>query len=111
MRDPSGRMGEHMGGVRHHMGDMDGTWANGPMATVLRQLVNKGTITQAQATAITSAITRQMTTWHGHGTGMMGGQGRMMGDGHMWQTAPGSSPSTTMHVTATAGIRTCTATS
>jgi hypothetical protein len=100
MRDHSGRMSEHMGGVCHHIGDMDGMWANGPMATVLRQLVNKSTITQAQATAFTTAITHQMTAWHGHGwgmmggqAGMMGGQAGMMGDGHMWQTAPGSSPS------------------
>ena len=91
MRDHSGRMGEHMGSIRSHMGDMDDMWAHGPMATVLQELVSKGTITKTQATAITTAITQQMTAWHGHGPGMMGshrtdmmaGQAGMMGDGHM----------------------------
>jgi polyhydroxyalkanoate synthesis regulator phasin len=71
MRDQTGRMGWDMASMRRHMGDMT---AHGPMATVMRQLVSKGTITRTQATA----IIQQMRTHcgHGHGAGMMG-------NGHM----------------------------
>ena len=62
----------------------DGTpWmlaSSGPLKTVLGQLVKNGTITQAQATAITSAFTQEIKEhWgdgpgeHGYGPGMMGG--------------------------------------
>lgn len=71
MRDQAGRMGWGMASMRRHMRDM---MAHGPMETVLRQLVSKGTITGAQATA----IIRQMRTHCGRGHG-----GGMMGDGHM----------------------------
>ncbi len=84
MRDHSARMGEHMAGSRGHLGDMDDMWGNGPMARVLQELVSKGTITKAQATAITSTITQRMTAWHDHGAGMMGSHDAgMMGGGHI----------------------------
>lgn len=88
-----GSIGSHMRDIRDHRAGMP-MWLpdGGPMRTVLQQLVSKGTITQAQASAITNAITLEMRdhwgngygmhwtyTWHGHGTGMM--DGRHMGMG------------------------------
>jgi hypothetical protein len=60
------------------------------MATVLRQQVSKGTITQAQATAITQQM---KSNWdHGSGSGRTGSGAGMMGGGHMgW---PGAGPAT-----------------
>lgn len=97
MRDHTGRMGEHIGNIRSHMGGTDDMWARGPMAKVLQELVSKGTITKAQATA----IIQQMAARHGHGAGMMGGhrtdmmggQAGMMGGAHMGWTAAGPSSS------------------
>jgi hypothetical protein len=88
---------------RHDFGDhRAGSWpdgmpmlaANGPLKTVLGQLVKNGTITQAQAIAVTSAFTQQIRAhWgdgpgmRGYGPGMMGGYGPgMMGGSHMGWT-------------------------
>jgi hypothetical protein len=79
--------------MREHRHDMGGYCAafwshgtpwmlasHGPLSTVLGQLVNNGTITQSQATTVTSAFTQQIRAhWadgpgqRGHGPGMMGG--------------------------------------
>jgi hypothetical protein len=55
----------------------------GAMDTVLGQLVSKGTITKAQASAVTSAFTQWVQAHRGLGTrhhfchwGMMGGSGK-----------------------------------
>jgi hypothetical protein len=81
---------------RHDMGDhraafwMGGTppmlASNGPLKTVLGQLVNNGTITQSQATAVTSAFTQQMKLHWGDGHGMRGHGPGMMGGSHMGWT-------------------------
>jgi hypothetical protein len=68
MRDHSRPMGGYMGSMRHLMGDMA---AHGPMATMLRQMVSKGTITRAQATVIIEQMRTHCAHWHG--AGMMGG--------------------------------------
>lgn len=81
--------------MRAHWQDIRDHWsastppmltANGPLQTVLGQLVHNGTITQSQATAITNAVTAQVKAhWGngpgaGYGPGMMGGYGPgMMG--------------------------------
>jgi polyhydroxyalkanoate synthesis regulator phasin len=89
--------------LREHRLDMGarcaGSWSDGmpmlashgPLKTVLGQLVKNGTITQAQASAVTSAFTQQIRAhWgngpgmRGYGPGMMGGYGPgMMGAPHM----------------------------
>jgi hypothetical protein len=71
MRGQAGRMGWGMASMRRHMADMT---AHGPMATVLRQLVSKGTITRAQATAIIQQVRTHCGHWNGGG---------MMGTDHM----------------------------
>jgi hypothetical protein len=68
MRDHAGQMGGYMGSMRHLMGDMT---AHGPMATMLRPLVSKGTITRAQATAMIEQMRTRCGHWHG--AGMTGG--------------------------------------
>src|ERR1017187_7726316 len=86
----------HLGDMRDYMDGMPAAmWSDAPMATVLRQQVSKGTITQAQATAITQQM---KSNWdHGSGSGRSGsgrsGSGAgMMGGGHMgW---PGAGPAT-----------------
>ena len=53
---------------------------NGPLATVLPQLVAKGTITQDQATAVKNAVTQQVQEHWRTGTGPGSyGPGRMGG--------------------------------
>lgn len=54
---------------------------NGPLQTVLGQLVENHTISQAQATAITSAITEQVREHWRNGPGAGYGPGRMAGYG------------------------------
>jgi hypothetical protein len=80
-------MRDHLGDMRGYMsGRASATWAGAPMATVLRQMVSKGTITSAQATAITGQM-------RAYGTGASGTHAGMMGGGHMGWPAAGSSPS------------------
>ena len=76
--------------LRAHRQDMRDHWsattppmlaANGPLQTVLGQLVRNHTITQAQATAITSAITQQVREHWRNGPGAGYGPGRMAGYG------------------------------
>ena len=56
----------HLGGMRDHWDGMPAAmWSDVPMATVLRQQVSKGTMTGAQATA----ITRQMKAHWDYGYG------------------------------------------
>jgi hypothetical protein len=51
----------------------------GALDTVLGQLVSKGTITKAQASAVTGAFTQWALAHHGLGTGHHGCVGGMMG--------------------------------
>jgi len=75
---------QNMHGQRH--GGMSAILARGgALDTVLGQLVNKGTITKTQASAVTSAFTQWMrahgghrTGHHCHGWGMMGDSGNGM---------------------------------
>lgn len=57
--------------------------ANGPLATVLAQLVKDGTITQSQATAITNAFADQLQARSQHGPGYGPGMGSGSGPGMM----------------------------
>ena len=66
---------------------------NGPLATVLPQLVAKGTITQAQATAVKNAVTQQVQEHWRNGTGPGGYGPGMMGGGPMGPRWAGSSTS------------------
>jgi polyhydroxyalkanoate synthesis regulator phasin len=87
--------------MRGHLGDMrdymDGTsgamWTGGPMAAVLRQLVSKGTITQAQATAVTQQMQADWDHGYGHGSGRGGSGAGMMGGGHMGWAGAGTAAS------------------
>jgi hypothetical protein len=61
-------------------GDMSAMLARGgALDTVLGQLVSKGTITKAQASAVTSAFTQWVQAHGGHRTGRHGDGGGMMG--------------------------------
>jgi hypothetical protein len=80
---------QNMRGHQWH-GDMSTMLGRGgALDTVLGQLVSKGTINKAQASAVTSAVTQWMKAHGGHGTchhgdggGMMGGSSNgMMQDG------------------------------
>ena len=51
----------------------------GALDTVLGQLMSKGTITKAQASAVTDAFTQWVQAHRGHGTGHHGCGGGMMG--------------------------------
>ena len=78
--------------MREHRQDMGGhcatSWSHGtpwmlasggPLQAVLGQLVKNGPITQAQATAVTSAFTQQIREHRADGTGMRGYGPGMMG--------------------------------
>jgi hypothetical protein len=62
--------------------------ADGPLATVLGQLVRDRTITPAQATAITDAVQQQVTAHWGTGPGAGGTYGPGMMRGLMWSSPP-----------------------
>jgi competence protein ComGC len=77
----------HLGDMRDYMaGRAAATWAGGPMAAVLRQLVSQGMITSAQAAAVTGQM-------RAYGAGASGTPAGMMGGGHMGWPAAGSSSS------------------
>jgi len=59
---------------------------NGPVTTVLAQLVKDGTITQAQATAITNVVQQQARAHWGNGPGASGNYGPGMRGGPMWSS-------------------------
>lgn len=76
----------HDGGTRCAGSWSDGTpWmlaSHGPLKTVLGQLVRNGTLTQSQASAVTSAFTQHMRLHWGDGPGMRDYGGGMMGGSH-----------------------------
>jgi len=77
---------------RHDIGDhCAGSWSGGmpmlasrgPLTAVLGQLVKNGTITQPQATTVTSAFTQQIRAHWGDSHGQRGYSPGMMGGSHM----------------------------
>jgi hypothetical protein len=81
--------------MRGHWQDMGGyctgSWpdgtpmlaSHGPLQSVLSQLMTNGTITQSQATAVTSAFTQQIRAHWADGPSMRGYGPGMTGGSHM----------------------------